>query len=664
MKLSVIILNYNVQHFLEQTLLAAQKAANYASFPCELIVVDNNSSDGSVEMVRRRFPDIQLMAREDNPGFATGNNYGIKLAKGEYCLLLNPDTVVAEDTFEQIIAFADAHPDCGGLGVKMVDGQGIFLPESKRGLPTPMVSLYKMLGLSRLFSQSKTFNHYHLGYLSEDETHEIEILSGAFMLLRTSVLDEIGLLDETFFMYGEDVDLSYRIIKAGHKNYYFAGTQIIHYKGESTKKGSLNYVRIFYNAMIIFAQKHFAGGNSKLYTSLIRLGIYVRAMLAILARWISRLLPVVTDVAVLFTGLFLLKDFWATNVIGSPNYYSDEFLLVNVPLYILLWLSSIFFSGGFDRPFRSWKLIRGILFGTLIISAVYGFLDETYRFSRALILLGSIWAMLTLPIVHWFFFSKLGKNDQSTRGVSNKIAIVGGLAESQRVQNLLNNTGLQFELIGLIDPNHSTPLIPITNKNRLGQLSELSQFIELYNLNEIIFCAQDVPYQSIIDAITESGPTSNYKIINPKMDTFIGSNSKNTAGDLYTLEGSYQILQTAQRRNKKILDLSFSIFILLTAPLHFLWYKQPLQLLQHALTILKGQRSWVGFSEAFINSPNNQKLSKIKKGVLTPSDQFPQMDLDKLDANTQLRLSIIYAKEYSIYKDLEIIWKGLFKKKE
>lgn len=657
MKLSVIILNYNVQHFLEQTLLAAQKAVAFASFPCELIVVDNNSSDGSVEMVRRRFPEITLMARTDNPGFAAGNNYGIEISTGEYCLLLNPDTVVAEDTFEKIIVFVDAHPDCGGLGIKMVDGQGVFLPESKRGLPTPKVSLFKMLGLSRLFPKSKTFNHYHLGYLSKNETHEVEILSGAFMLLRKSVLDEIGLLDETFFMYGEDVDLSYRIIKAGYKNYYFADTTIIHYKGESTKKGSLNYVRIFYNAMIIFAQKHFAGGQSGLYTSFIQVGIYLRAALALLTRWVSRLLPVVFDIGILFVGLLFLKDFYAKNIIGVENYYSDAFLYVNVPLYISIWLVSIYFSGGFDRPFRLWKLIRGILFGTLIISAVYGFLDEQFRFSRALILLGSVWGILTLPISHWFFFSKLGKNAGVNNEASNKMTIVGSLSESQRVQQLLNDAGLNFDLIGLVDPSNQ---IPIDHKNRLGELSKLGELNQLYPFKEIIFCSKDLDYQTIIETIEQHKSEANYKIINPESDTFIGSNSKNTAGDLYTLEGSYNILQTAQKRNKRLLDIGLSAMILLTAPLHFLWNKKPMQLLQNALTILGGKKSWVGYPKN-LNKQDLKKLPPIKEGVLDPSHRFPKINMEKIEINnaTQFRLSTMYAKEYSVYKDLEIFWKGV-----
>lgn len=279
MKLSIIIVNYNVKYFLEQCLLSVENAID--GIDTEVFVVDNNSVDDSVQMLSERFPWVKLICNKDNVGFAKANNQAIREATGEYVLLLNPDTVVENDTFNKIIDFMDAHPEAGGLGVKMVDGKGNFLPESKRSLPTPAVSFYKIFGLSKLFPKSKKFGKYHLTYLDNDTIHEVEILAGAFMFMRKSALDKVGLLDETFFMYGEDIDLSYRLILGGYKNYYFPETRIIHYKGESTKKASFNYVYMFYNAMIIFAKKHFSDKNLKLFSFLINCAVYMRAFLAI-----------------------------------------------------------------------------------------------------------------------------------------------------------------------------------------------------------------------------------------------------------------------------------------------------------------------------------------------------------------------------------------------
>ena len=220
MKLSVIIVNYNVEHFLEQCLLSVRRSSY--GIQVETFVVDNNSIDGSVKMVNEKFPEVSIIANRENIGFSRANNQAIQKARGEYILLLNPDTVVEEHTFSKCLDFMDNHPIAGGLGVKMIDGKGKFLPESKRGLPTPSVAFYKIFGLSKLFPRSKKIGQYHLGYLSKNKNHEVQILSGAFMLLKRKALDKVGLLDESFFMYGEDIDLSYRILTGGYKNYYFS----------------------------------------------------------------------------------------------------------------------------------------------------------------------------------------------------------------------------------------------------------------------------------------------------------------------------------------------------------------------------------------------------------------------------------------------------------
>lgn len=287
MDLSVVIVNYNVKFFLEQCLQSVQTAAS--GLKVEVFVVDNHSTDGSQTMLKEKFPKVRLIENLDNVGFSRANNQAIRMAKGRYVLLLNPDTIVQEDTFLKCISFMDNHLDGGGLGVKMIDGAGNFLPESKRGLPTPAVAFYKIFGLSALFPKSKKFGKYHLRYLDDHEIHEVEVLAGAFMWLRKETLDKIGLLDEDFFMYGEDIDLSYRVVLGGYKNYYFPETRIIHYKGESTKKSSVNYVFVFYRAMVIFAKKHFQK-NWKWFQFFINIAIWLRAAMAIFSRAVNAIL--------------------------------------------------------------------------------------------------------------------------------------------------------------------------------------------------------------------------------------------------------------------------------------------------------------------------------------------------------------------------------------
>lgn len=272
MKLSIIIVNYNVKYFLEQCLLSIE-ASNFP-FTYETIIVDNNSSDNSFEYLTPRFPNIKFIQNLDNPGFAKANNQAINLATGEYILILNPDTVLGENVLKEVCSFMDKKPYVGAVGVKMINGYGDFLPESKRGFPTPWASFCKIFGLSKFFPNSKIFGKYHLKYLDENKEHEIDVLAGAFIMARRKALDKSGLFDEDFFMYGEDIDLSYRITKAGYKNYYLP-QRIIHYKGESTKK-DMKYVKIFYEAMYIFFKKHYPH-YGKIYSFLITSGIYARA---------------------------------------------------------------------------------------------------------------------------------------------------------------------------------------------------------------------------------------------------------------------------------------------------------------------------------------------------------------------------------------------------
>jgi GT2 family glycosyltransferase len=286
MKLSILIVNYNVKYLLEQCLLSVFESNR--RFDMEVIVVDNHSTDGSIEYLRPKFPQVIFTENENNPGFSKANNQAYKLSNGEYVLLLNPDTLLGENTLTEVCDFMDTHPEAGAAGVKMINGFGKFQPESKRGFPTPWASFCKTFGLARLFPQSRLFGKYNLKYLDENGVHQVDILVGAFMLLRRKVIEQTGLLDESFFMYGEDIDLSCRITKQGYKNYYLPHP-IIHYKGESMKKDDIKYVKIFYGAMYIFFKKHYPH-YSRLYSLFIKAGIYTRAAIAAIRRLMAKLI--------------------------------------------------------------------------------------------------------------------------------------------------------------------------------------------------------------------------------------------------------------------------------------------------------------------------------------------------------------------------------------
>ena len=278
MQLSVIIVNYNVKYFLEQCLYSVLKAS--LNIEAEIFVVDNNSTDGSQAFLEPKFPSVNFLWNKTNDGFAKANNQALAKATGNVILFLNPDTILPEDCFKKCLQFLADTSVAGSLGVRMIDGAGQFLKESKRAFPSPLTSFYKLTGLANLFPGSKTFAKYYLGHLSEKDNHEVDVLAGAFMMVPIHVLNKTGGFDEQFFMYGEDVDLSYRIQQSGYKNFYFAETTIIHFKGESTKRGSLNYVRIFYKAMSLFVKKHYGTERVWLFNFFIQIAIWFRAGIA------------------------------------------------------------------------------------------------------------------------------------------------------------------------------------------------------------------------------------------------------------------------------------------------------------------------------------------------------------------------------------------------
>ena len=285
MKLSVVIVSYNVSHYLLQCLDSLQRALR--GIDGEVIVVDNHSRDNSVALVHQAHPEVKVIENLHNLGFSKANNIALRQAKGEYALLLNPDTIVADNTIRDCIAFLDLHPDAGAAGVMMLNADGTVAPESRRGVPTPLTSFYKLSGLCRMFPRSPRFGRYYLGHLPWQTPQQIDIVSGAFCMLRRSVLDKVGLLDEDYFMYGEDIDLSYRILKQGATNWYLP-YPILHYKGESTQKSSFRYVHVFYQAMLIFFRKHFSH-LGLLVTLPIKTAIWFKALVALVALLTNRM---------------------------------------------------------------------------------------------------------------------------------------------------------------------------------------------------------------------------------------------------------------------------------------------------------------------------------------------------------------------------------------
>lgn len=648
MKLSVIIVNYNVRYFLEQCLYSVLQACK--DIDSEVIVVDNNSVDGSVAMVKEKFPSVRLIANEENLGFSKANNQAIRTSSGEYVLLLNPDTLVENDTFRLSLGFMEAHEDAGGLGVKMIDGKGRFLPESKRGLPTPAVAFYKIFGLASLFPRSPVFGRYHLGFLSPDEVHPVDILSGAYMMIRKSALDKTGLLDESFFMYGEDIDISYRLIKAGYRNYYFPGTRIIHYKGESTKKSSVNYVFTFYWAMVIFAEKHFSNQNARLFSLLIHMAIYLRALLAVIMRLGKRMFLPVVDALMLYGGIYVIKGWWEGILFPWGGKYPPEFFYIAVPLYVLIWIFAIFLVGGYDRPVKTLKILQGYALGTLIILVLYSLLEESYRFSRAMIFFGVLWGLFSTLMLRLFLHYVLkSRTFRLGTSVNKRFVIIGEKDEAARVATMVHDAQLNPGFIGLVDPGS----VPVSLERYIGNLRQIREIIEIYNIEEVIFCSKDLSPARIIDIMSENRDLPvEFKIAPPESLSIIGSKNINTPEDLFIIDID-SINKTENRRQKLLFDLIVSILLLVFWPILIFVVRQPLGLLRNIFKVLTLRRSWVGYGKG--EKETDIPLPGIRLGILSPKDVLGTVEPDM---ETIHRLNLLYSRDYKITTDLNILIKG------
>ena len=636
--LSVIIVNYNVVYFLEQCLnsvIAASKKINV-----EIFVVDNNSVDGSVDLVREKFPEVKLIANKENTGFSKANNQAIHLAQGNYILLLNPDTVVEEDTFEKTVNFMNENPKAGGLGIRMIDGKGKFLPESKRGFPSPMVAFFKIFGLSKIFPKSKLFGKYHLGYLSEFETNEVDVLSGAFMLIRKETLDEVGYLDETFFMYGEDIDLSYRIILGGYKNYYFPKTKIIHYKGESTKKSSVNYVFVFYKAMIIFAEKHFSNKNAKIFSFAINLAIYFRASIAIINRFLKKISLPFLDFSLTYIGMIALANRWGQHDIHFPiRAYGISF-----PMYILIWLSCAIFIGTYNKSNSRNLVWKSTLIGTAIILIIYALLPKDWQFSRLFTLVSAIWFIsqfyLSRTIINLYQNHKF----QLPRVPKKRFAIVGNEEEYHRVSELLIETYPNID--DIIAINTSIPF-----RNAKGNFNQINEIIDVYSINELIFCAKNLSAKEIISGMSSiTKEAIEFKIAQPDTSYLIGSNSIDSSGDLYILNFN-KLTKPENIRSKRLFDLFLGLVILGLSPVLIFLFKNKSNLIKNLIDIVLAKKSFVGFYKSKHNT--NYSLPNIKPGILSPYYHSKIKTEELLE-----RLNLTYAKNYSLILDIQIIFKN------
>ena len=622
MQLSIVIVNYNVKYFIEQCLLSVKKAIE--GIDAEVFVVDNASVDGSVEMLREKFPWVETIANVDNRGFSKANNQAIRISKGKYVLLLNPDTVVEEDCFKKCIAFAEKQEQFGSLGVKMIDGLGEFLPESKRGLPSPKVAFSKIFGLSKLFPNSKKFGKYHLTYLSKDENHEIDVLSGAFMFMAKEALDKVGLLDETFFMYGEDIDLSYRIQLGGFKNYYYSGTTIIHYKGESTKKGSINYVYVFYKAMVIFANKHFKDGYSKLFGFCIYSAIYFRMVLSLVKRFISTItLP-------LFDALFDITILLGIITFVHKEIPENVLFTTSLILASSYTLSSILFGLYRAKNFiKRW--LKFIVPAFLVVFTVYSLLPEDYRFGRLIIAVFAPLHLLALLLTRGLADKIFGTRFLKTETLK-KLLIIGSKTEIDEIKSRYPMSKRFGQVAEISHLKNDTILSKLTSLVASEKPQEILFSSESFTAGTIMQCMMLDLYGKPEIKIAPTG--SNF---------VIGSNSIHSQGSVYTESDNFIGLKD-NKRKKRFLDIALALFCLMLFPLA-LFLPGFKKILLHSGKLIAGSKTVIGVQ--------NQEESQLKDSI------FKIATLSESDEQG-FREEYQFIKDYSVERDLFYAFRFIF----
>jgi GT2 family glycosyltransferase/lipopolysaccharide/colanic/teichoic acid biosynthesis glycosyltransferase len=667
-QLSVIVVNYNVRDFLHHALLSLQKAMK--GIRGEIIVVDNASDDGSIEMVRRRFPSVVLLANKTNLGFARANNLALQRARGKYVLLINPDTLVQEDTLRVMIRFFEENPDVGLAGCKILNPDGTFQLACRRSFPTPWAALTKLSGLSVLFPHSRLFGRYNLTYLSPDETYEIDAVSGSFMIVRREVYEQVGGLDEEFFMYGEDLDWCYRIQQAGWKNYYVHSTQIIHYKGESTKRSNLDEIRTFYQAMHLFVKKHFS--RSHIFAWLLRFAISFSSRVALIKALLRPLGIALIDVVLVDVSLMLAELIWFGTMFRLPPHAYP--IIYTVPAAIVV--ASLYTAGAYThRRMSVSRSAVATLLSFVVLSALVFFFKD-YGFSRGVIIISGMLSTLSLPL--WRLALRVTGKGASAGGKSifgRRTLIVGTDRSGQELyRRLRSRVGDGYEVVGFVDVNRKRVGQKIAGLPIVGSTDNVGKVIQDLKVSDVIFSTQVLPYTDILAVIGRTREQSvNFHLVPSTLEVIIGKGSVDSLDELPLVQITYNIEKAAHRTVKRALDLSVS-FLLLISIYPFVYFKKllagssPSSFILRLPAVLSGKLSLVGppiesleqrHGEGEAPRGGNRSGSGLSIGKPGLAGLIQLQRSRPLTVEEQEQFNVYYAKNQSLGLDIEILLRTL-----
>jgi len=622
MDLTIIILNFNVRYLLESCLESVLKAIH--SIPSEVLVVDNASTDESVAMIRSRFPQVIILANQENLGFAKANNLAIAQAKGKIILILNPDTLVHEMAIKTGLDYLNQHDEVAAIGVKMTDGKGKFLEESKRGFPTLWSSWWKLTGINRWFTKHGKLNHYYLGHLDEDEIHEVEVLTGAFFMVKQRILEQTGGFDEGYYMYGEDIDLSHRIRELGFRLVYLGTQSIVHLKGRSSSAYSYQHIRNFYQAMLVFVNKYYRQPVTRF---IMKAGIWLTGLFS----WIKRkiffhFLPL-ADLILISVSIYFIQFLWARFWFENDSYFQHITFFWNALGYVIIWSLTLISSGAYriQQSSPGYLAFKAIIAGTGIILVIYSLLPEPWRTSRAIILLSGLQLCWLLPLSrillkpHGFGFRALLFGDQQAEVKLNALF---------RALSFKN----YFAYISRLEPPEPEKALNI-------KIAKLNEAVTTQHITHVIL-PRTRSWKTDLLQLTQKGTGT----IIFMLEDLEGSEGLSRPSPIPGLiEVNIRLNSPFYRYIKIIVNVLFSILILPWG-----WLISDVR--RNFINLVTGKKQWVSY-----RSPADEHLPRQKPGIWQPDSGF-ELEKDKIK-----EVNFEYAKNYHPFHDTRIILANLFK---
>ncbi len=646
-KVSVVIVSFNVRGFLENLIASLNRSLE--GLDSEIVVVDNTSDDDTVEYLKKNFPSVRLIENRVNVGFGRANNQGVKASTGEYLLLINPDAIVTESTIKEMLAFSESHPEAGASSCKVLNADGTLQKTCRRGFPTPWVAFTKLFGLSTLFPKTKLFGRYNLTYLNPEEDHEVDAIGGSFMFIPRRVFDEVGGFDEDYFMYGEDIDLCYKIKRAGHKVYYTPRTTAIHFKGESTRRSSINQTYEFYKAMSVFVEKRY-GVNTFLSRAL-HAAIIANRQARRLFLWLEKVWPVFVDFAVIVGAMFLGEYLKSGRVYSIPSYGRPYFYIA--PAIVFMFIGVFFGVYGKNKFSFRMSSLTGFLTFLFFSSLTYFFKD--FAFSRLMVLTASGFMMLVLPGYRLFYQLRTSVGTARHPLFGRKTLVVGVDQRAvELIKKIRGKVSMGYDIVGVVS-EEATSEPRLLGIRIVGTLAELPKLVRDRKIDDVVFASGRVSYSQVLEAVASvKDPSVNFKLVPDTMDVIIGKTYVDGLADIPFVDIDYNLHRLRNLIVKRSFDLFFSMLGLV-----FLW---PLTMFSKDSAVkrvyrklpkvLSGELSIVGRSEYYPQG-SEDLFGKLGVTGVVQLNRGQSLSPEEVE-----KLYIYYARNQTIWLDIEIIAKS------